>query len=123
MMAQAGLKQMMRSSGFKVGHLIVEFVTPGIGHILKAAGCDLVDFAPLADHKPIGEATLRFLADRASSLGAGMITTVVGSGSLITFPTLIALGYPPVLANVSLLACITLDPIAPRHPPVRVPET
>jgi len=26
---------------------------------------------------------------------------VVGSGSLITFPTLIALGYPPVLANVS----------------------
>ena len=42
MMAQAGLKQMMRSSGFKVGHLIVEFVTPGIGHILKAAGCDFV---------------------------------------------------------------------------------
>lgn len=42
---------------------------------LKAAGCDLVDFAPLADHKPIGEATLRFLADRASSLGAGMITS------------------------------------------------
>ena len=42
MMAQAGLKQMLRSSGLKVGHLIVEFVTPGIGHILKAAGCDFV---------------------------------------------------------------------------------
>lgn len=42
MMAQAGLKQMMRSSGLKVGHFIVEFVTPGIGHILKAAGCDFV---------------------------------------------------------------------------------
>ncbi len=41
-MAQAGLKQMLRSSGLKVGHLIVEFVTPGIGHILKAAGCDFV---------------------------------------------------------------------------------
>jgi hypothetical protein len=26
---------------------------------------------------------------------------IVGSGSLITFPTLLALGYPPVLANVS----------------------
>jgi hypothetical protein len=26
---------------------------------------------------------------------------VVGSGTLITFPTLLALGYPPVLANVS----------------------
>jgi uncharacterized protein len=28
-------------------------------------------------------------------------STIVGSGSLITFPTLLALGYPPVLANVS----------------------
>src|ERR1700757_3715831 len=30
-----------------------------------------------------------------------MINTVVGSGTLITFPTLLAFGYPPVLANVS----------------------
>jgi uncharacterized protein len=34
-------------------------------------------------------------------LAAGTINTVVGSGTLITFPTLLALGYPPVLANVS----------------------
>ena len=26
---------------------------------------------------------------------------MVGSGSLITFPTLLAFGYPPVVANVS----------------------
>jgi uncharacterized protein len=32
---------------------------------------------------------------------AGAVNTVVGSGSLITFPTLVALGYPPVTANVS----------------------
>jgi uncharacterized protein len=32
---------------------------------------------------------------------AGMINAAVGSGSLITFPTLVAFGYPPVLANVS----------------------
>jgi hypothetical protein len=32
---------------------------------------------------------------------AGLINTVVGSGTLITFPTLLALGVPPVLANVS----------------------
>jgi uncharacterized membrane protein YfcA len=32
---------------------------------------------------------------------AGGINAVVGSGSLITFPTLVALGYPPVVANVS----------------------
>lgn len=36
-----------------------------------------------------------------AGMAAGTINTVVGSGSLITFPTLIALGYPPVLANVS----------------------
>ena len=32
---------------------------------------------------------------------AGNVNTIVGSGSLLTFPTLIALGYPPLLANVS----------------------
>lgn len=36
-----------------------------------------------------------------AGMAAGTINTVVGSGSLITFPTLIALGYPPILANVS----------------------
>jgi uncharacterized membrane protein YfcA len=36
-----------------------------------------------------------------AGMAAGTINTVVGSGSLITFPTLLALGYPPVLANVS----------------------
>lgn len=34
-------------------------------------------------------------------MAAGTINTIVGSGSLITFPTLLALGYPPVVANVS----------------------
>ncbi len=42
---------------------------------LKAAGCDVVDFAPLADHAAIPQATLRFLSDRARRLGAGLITT------------------------------------------------
>jgi uncharacterized membrane protein YfcA len=32
---------------------------------------------------------------------AGTINTVVGSGTLVTFPTLLALGLPPVTANVS----------------------
>src|SRR5215207_6798439 len=32
---------------------------------------------------------------------AGTINTVVGSGTLITFPTLLLLGYPPITANVS----------------------
>src|SRR5580692_7044987 len=32
---------------------------------------------------------------------AGMMNAIVGSGSLITFPTLVALGYSPLVANVS----------------------
>jgi hypothetical protein len=37
----------------------------------------------------------------AAGMAAGTINTVVGSGTLITFPTLIAFGYAPVTANVS----------------------
>ncbi len=32
---------------------------------------------------------------------AGTVNTVVGSGSLLTFPTLVAFGYSPLVANVS----------------------
>ena len=42
---------------------------------LVAAGCDLVDFAPLADHARFTEATLRAIAARAGRLGAGLVTT------------------------------------------------
>jgi uncharacterized membrane protein YfcA len=44
---------------------------------------------------------LQALAIFAAGLAAGTINTVVGSGTLITFPTLLAFGYPPVVANVS----------------------
>lgn len=43
------------------------------------------------------EATLIFVA----GVLAGTINTVVGSGTLVTFPTLLFFGYPPVVANVS----------------------
>src|SRR5256714_4483789 len=36
-----------------------------------------------------------------AGLAAGAINTVVGSGTLITFPVLLAFGYAPVTANVS----------------------
>jgi tetraacyldisaccharide 4'-kinase len=42
---------------------------------LKAAGCDLVDFAPFPDHAPYLDADLAFLSARAKALGAGLITT------------------------------------------------
>ncbi len=37
----------------------------------------------------------------AAGLAAGAINTLVGSGTLITFPVLLAFGYAPVTANVS----------------------
>ncbi|MFC5999479.1 sulfite exporter TauE/SafE family protein [Quadrisphaera sp. GCM10027208] len=43
------------------------------------------------------EAVAIFLAGTA----AGTINTIVGSGTLVTFPTLLAFGYPPVVANIS----------------------
>ncbi|HEY5879982.1 MAG TPA: sulfite exporter TauE/SafE family protein [Nakamurella sp.] len=36
-----------------------------------------------------------------AGVGAGTINAVVGSGTLITFPTLVAFGYPPVVATMS----------------------
>jgi uncharacterized membrane protein YfcA len=41
------------------------------------------------------------VAVAAAGVAAGMINTVVGSGTLITFPVLLAVGYPPITANVS----------------------
>jgi uncharacterized protein len=45
----------------------------------------------------IGEVLVIALA----GLAAGAVNTVVGSGTLITFPVLLAFGYAPVTANVS----------------------
>jgi uncharacterized membrane protein YfcA len=41
------------------------------------------------------------LAIALAGLAAGAVNTVVGSGTLITFPVLLAFGYAPVTANVS----------------------
>jgi uncharacterized membrane protein YfcA len=43
----------------------------------------------------------QMLAVLLAGAAAGTINTVVGSGTLITFPTLLAIGVPPVTANVS----------------------
>lgn len=41
------------------------------------------------------------LAIVVAGFGAGVINTIVGSGTLLTFPTLLWAGYAPVTANVS----------------------
>jgi uncharacterized membrane protein YfcA len=44
---------------------------------------------------------LEVVAVLLAGCAAGTINTIVGSGTLITFPTLLAIGVPPVTANVS----------------------
>lgn len=43
-MSDVGLKEMAQSKKAKLGHFIVEFATPGIGHIMKSAGCEFALF-------------------------------------------------------------------------------
>jgi uncharacterized protein len=50
----------------------------------------------------VGDVTLpEAIAVFLAGVGAGTINAVVGSGTLITFPTLLWVGYDPVTANVS----------------------
>lgn len=56
-MADHGLKEMSRDRRAKLGHFIVEFATPGIGHILKSAGCDFVLFD--LEHSGFGFETVK----------------------------------------------------------------
>jgi uncharacterized protein len=49
--------------------------------------------------RPVGAAEIAAIA--AAGVAAGAINTLVGSGTLITFPVLLAFGYSPVTANVT----------------------
>lgn len=44
---------------------------------------------------------LEAIALLAAGMCAGTINAVIGSGTLVTFPMLLAVGYPPVVANVT----------------------
>jgi 2-keto-3-deoxy-L-rhamnonate aldolase RhmA len=56
-MPRQSLKDMTRKRDVKLGHFIVEFATPGIGHILKAAGCDFTLFD--LEHSGFGFETVK----------------------------------------------------------------
>jgi uncharacterized membrane protein YfcA len=44
---------------------------------------------------------LEVMTIAGAGLCAGAVNTIVGSGSLITFPALLAVGYPPFVANIT----------------------
>ena len=61
-MPLTGLKEMARERTAKIGHFIVEFTTPGIGYMLKNAGCDFVlfDTEHSGFHNETIKSTLRY---------------------------------------------------------------
>jgi len=56
-MTATGLKAMSKTKSPKFGHFIVEFATPGIGHIMKSAGCDFTLFD--LEHSGFGFETVK----------------------------------------------------------------
>ena len=73
-MARAGLKQMTRTPEAKLGHFIVEFATPGIGHILKHAGCDFALFD--LEHSGFSFETVKSVARYFEAAGLPAIVRV-----------------------------------------------
>jgi 2-dehydro-3-deoxyglucarate aldolase/4-hydroxy-2-oxoheptanedioate aldolase len=62
-MNEPALKAMTKNRNLKAGHFVLEFATPGIGHILKNAGCEFVVLD--TEHSGFGidtvKSTLRFM--------------------------------------------------------------
>lgn len=71
-----GLRDLMSSKELKVGNFIVEFATPGIGHILKAAGCDFAFFD--MEHSGFSFETLKSAIRYFEAAGVAVIVRVPG---------------------------------------------
>jgi len=56
-MSDRGLKALAGKRATAFGHFVVEFATPGIGHIMKSAGCDFVLFD--LEHSGFGFETVK----------------------------------------------------------------
>lgn len=69
-----GLRDLMSSKELKVGNFIVEFATPGIGHILKAAGCDFAFFD--MEHSGFSFETLKSAIRYFEAAGVAVIVRV-----------------------------------------------
>jgi len=73
-MKSQSLKDMLKSPDLKIGNFIVEFATPGIGHILKAAGCDFAFFD--MEHSGFSFETLKSAIRYFEAAGVSIIVCV-----------------------------------------------
>ena len=90
-MAENALREMMQHRKVKLGHLVAEFATPGIGHILKAAGCDYVFFD--MEHSGFGMETLKNALRFVPGLGQIHIIRTMGGLRPYTPDGLPLVGY------------------------------
>src|SRR5262245_53769546 len=65
------VRSLLESGGVKTGFWVNEFMTPAIGHILKAANCDLVVFD--MEHSGLGFETVRAALRWAEAAGLATI--------------------------------------------------
>lgn len=73
-MVSAPLKVMTRTSDIKLGHFVIEFTTPGMGHLLKTADCDFVFFD--MEHSGFSFETLKNAIRNYEAAGVPMIVRV-----------------------------------------------
>ena len=73
-MLEPALKQMASTRALKVGHFLVEFATPGIGHILKNAGCEFVILD--TEHSGFGFETARSTVQYCKAADLPMVVRV-----------------------------------------------
>ena len=73
-MPDLSLKKMAGTQALKVGHFLVEFATPGIGHILKSAGCEYVVLD--TEHSGFGFETVRSVAQYTRAADLPLIVRV-----------------------------------------------
>lgn len=68
---------------------------------LTVLGASLAAALPSAASAPLELSGLEMALVLGAGVLAGAVNTIVGAGTLITFPLLVALGIPPLTANVS----------------------
>ena len=73
-MKSHSLKDMLKSPDLKISNFIIEFATPGIGHILKAAGCDFSFFD--MEHSGFSFETLKSAIRYFEAAGVSIIVRV-----------------------------------------------
>ena len=84
----------------------VEMMLRGAGALFEATGVRpgvgaTCDRCPRCDPEGADMSLIEWIAVAAAGFGAGAVNTIVGSGSLITYPVMVLLGVPPVTANIA----------------------